>query len=142
MFFISTLRSHNNENVIASLSEEYILKRRRRLTIGIQITIISWLLELLSGIIMFTRHSNGTFLFVLSDRFDSEDSTINSQIHESFTAYFGAVANFILVPGSYLLNNEVVKLEILSRGWRRFIGSKVAQFLQRNNSPNEIHPIL
>ena len=136
------MRSHNNENVIASLSEEYILKRRRRLTIGIQITIISWLLELLSGIIMFTRHSNGTFLFVLSDRFDSEDSTINSQIHESFTAYFGAVANFILVPGSYLLNNEVVKLEILSRGWRRFIGSKVEKFLWRNNSQNEIHPII
>ena len=136
------MRSHNNENVIASLSEESILKRRRRHTIGIQITFISWLLELLSGIIMFTRHSNGTFLFVLSDRFDSEDSTINSQIHESFTAYFGAVANFILVPGSYLLNNEVVKLEILSRGWRRFIGSKVEKFLWRNNSQNESHPII
>ena len=136
------MRSHNNENVIASLSEESILKRRRRDTIGIQITIISWLLELLSGIIMITRHSNGTFLFVLSPQFYSEDSTLTPPIHESFFAYFGAVANFILVPGSYLLNNEVVKLEILSRGWRRFIESKVAKFLQRNNSPNEIHPIL
>ena len=136
------MRSHNNENVIASLSEESILKRRRRHTIGIQITFISWLLELLSGIIMFTRYSNGTFLFVLSDQFYSEDHSKNPQIQESFAAYFGAVTNFILVPGSYLLNNEVVKLEIISRGWRRFIGSKVEKLLRRNNSQNEIHPII
>ena len=54
-FIYIIYRSECKENILASLSEESKIKRRRRNTIGIQITAISWILEFFGGIIALAR---------------------------------------------------------------------------------------
>ena len=86
------------------MSEEAILKRRRRNTIGIQIAFISWMLEFLAGNINIAR-----YWMMQTDQDDEWTDRL-----------FGLLDAFIwlvLIPGSYLLNNEAIKLTIHAQGW-------------------------
>ena len=122
--FVSDFRSDNKETIIASLSQESILKRRRRNTIGIQITVISWMLEFFANIITVSRY------FVWK----------NAETNEWADRWFVLLAlimSYILIPGSYLLNSEAVKLFILAQGWITFIRDNTEGLFQRNRSPDE-----
>jgi hypothetical protein len=115
-----TSRSESKERVLACLSEESIRKRRRRNTIGIQITIISWFLEFLAGIVNLSRY----WMFQ-----NDQDSDWTDRLFGLFDVF----VFLILIPGSYLLNNEAIKLFIHAKGWTMFIITR----LQRTNYVNQ-----
>ena len=49
--------------------------------------------------------------------------------------------SLILIPGSYLLNNEAVKLLILAKGWSTFSLETIGRYLQLNGSSKKVHPL-
>ena len=130
LIYMLTSRSDNKETIIASLSKESILKRRRRNTIGIQITVITWMFELLANIIAFSR----CLMWVNNDAHNIEHM-------DRISILFGLFVQVILIPSSYLLNSEAVKLLILAKGWTTFLGDNMIRCLQRNRASNEIQPI-
>ena len=107
-------RSESNEHVLACLSEESIRKRRRRNTIGIQITVISWLLEFFAGIINLSRY----WMMQINQDSDWTDRLF---------LLFDTFVFMVLIPGSYLLNNEAVKLCIHAKGWTTFIINRITR---------------
>ena len=120
----TTFRSQNSEHLIASLSKESVLKRRRRHNIGIQITAMSWLLEFLASIVSLLRYC------IMGTGKNSEWIDRLSQLLVLFISY-------ILVPGSYLLNDEVTKLLIVANGWTKFFRNNVAKCGQRREPSNQ-----
>ena len=115
-------RSESRERVLACLSEESIRKRRRRNTIGIQITVISWMLELLSGFIFLYRY------WMMQTNQDREWT-------QRMFGIFDIFVSLVLIPSSYLLNNEAVKIAINTIGWTKFCRSR----LERRDDLNENH---
>ena len=107
-FIYIIYRSECKENILASLSEESKIKRRRRTTIGIQITAISWILEFFGGIIALGRF----WMFQTKDGGEWADRIFS---------LFGIFICMVLIPLSYLLNNEAVKVVIQVKGWSNFI---------------------
>ena len=91
----------------ALLSEDSILKRRRQNIIGMKITAISWMLEFLSG-------------FILLLRFRHYQTIKEHEWTDKIFHLFGLALTTILIPGSYLLNDEAKKLFILAKGWTSF----------------------
>ena len=118
----------SDAHVRATLSEASILKRRRKNIIGIQITVISWTLEFLSGSLLLIRHliNIGTFQTV-------KDSKCMDQIF----ILIGFFITNILVPGSYLLNDEAKKLFILAKGWTSFFQNHLIKCFQGKEPFNE-----
>ena len=107
-------RSESKERVLACLSEESIRKRHRRNTIGIQITVISWLLEFFAGIINLSRY----WMMQINQDSDWTDRLF---------LLFDTFVFIVLIPGSYLLNNEAVKLCIHAKGWTTFIINRITR---------------
>ena len=89
---------------MALLSEDSIRRRQRRNTIGIQITVFSWMLEFLAGSIFCARY--WVPLFYSNENFYRIRMLLDNSVC------------FVLIPSSYLLNNEDVKLSIQATGWR------------------------
>ena len=94
-------RSEHRGHVRALLTEEAKLKRQRTNTVNIQITFISWLLELIGGLI------------ILPIRFIEVKWIVRWLILSDI------VVNFILIPIVYVLNNDVNKGIIVAEGWLR-----------------------
>ena len=90
------------------MSEESKIKRRRRNTIGIQITAISWILEFFGGIIALIRF----WMFQTKDGGEWADRMFS---------LLGLFICMVLIPLSYLLNNEAVKVAIQVKGWSNFV---------------------
>ena len=102
-------RSENKETILASLSENAKRKRRRKHTIGIQITVLSWFLELIGGSIIMARY----LLFQNQDNKDEWTDRI--------LALLDIALCLIPIPLSYLLNDEAIKLAIQAKGWINFL---------------------
>ena len=111
------------------LGKDSILKRRRRNIIGMRITAISWLVEFLSGLILLLRFRDYQTI--------EEHERMGKIFHN-----FGLALTTILVPGSYLLNDEAYKLLILAKGWRAFFQNNVVNSFQRNETSNENNQIV
>ena len=111
-------RSESKEHIVASLSKEAILKRRRRNTIGIQITFISWMLEFVAGIAYIAR-------YVMLQR--NQDDAWTDRLF----AIFDFFVCLILIPGSYLLNDEATKLMIHAQGWISFCRVQIVSIVSR-----------
>ena len=101
-------RSENKAAILASLSDEAKLKRRRKTTIGIQITFISWMLELIGICITMSR------LWL----FQSQNS---GEWTDRIFALFDFFMCLIAIPLSYLLNDETIKIAIQVKGWIAFL---------------------
>ena len=94
------LRSENKSSLAALLSEDSKRKRQRTNTINIKMTFISWLLEFTAGaIIIPTRYYSPTV--------------------GRWVAGADIVLNFILIPASYVMHNEVNRKVIIADGWIR-----------------------
>ena len=78
--------------------------RRRKARVSIQMTVLSWSLEVISGIISFL------LIFAVS-RDDKLEPFAMFLIALNLCLYF------IFVPVSYLVNTEVLKALVLARGW-------------------------
>ena len=101
-------RSENKASILASLSEDAKRKRRRKTTIGIQITFISWMLELIGICITISR----LWLF---------QSKNNGEWTDRIFALFDFFMCLIPIPLSYLLNDETIKIAIQLKGWIAFL---------------------
>ena len=108
----------------ALLSEDSILKRRRKNVIGMKITAISWMFEFLSGFIALLRFRHYQTI--------REHEWMDKMFH-----LFGLALTTIFIPGSYLLNDEAYKLFILAKGWKAFIINNVINSFRRNGPSNE-----
>ena len=105
-------RAENRGFLPVILSEESKRKRHRQYTINIQITFISWALEFTSGIMALIMYFG-----VVWER--------NLLI---WLLPFDIGLNFIIIPGSYITNNQTNKALIFSNGWRQALVS----FVQSN----------
>jgi len=94
-------RTSESEGVVsAMLSEKVRIKRQRRKTINIQMTIISWLIEFISGIAILAMY----FLF-------------NEANIVTLFAMFNTFVNFVIIPGTYILHTEVFRTFVVAQGW-------------------------
>ena len=87
------------------LNEEAKVKRNRSNIINIQIAFIAWLLELMAGIVCWI-----TYL-------------IDSKVASRWLGISDMALNFIFIPLSYVLNNDVNKAVIVGNGWIQGLGS-------------------
>ena len=81
------------------LSEESRRKRKRSNAINIQITFITWLLEFSAGILCAVVYFTA------------------SKVASRWLAFLDMTLNFILIPSSYIINNDVNKAVIIAHGW-------------------------
>ena len=98
--FIYDRKSKSEGVVSAMLSEKVRIKRQRRKTINIQMTIISWLIEFISGIAILAMY----FLF-------KEANIV------TLFAMFNTFLNFVIIPGTYILHTEVCRTLVVAQGW-------------------------
>ena len=102
---ISIYRSQDKDFIEMALSEDYRRRRHRRYTISIQMTVISWILEMVTGIIAMAT----TLFFSHHEIFNTTTQTL---------MFIYIFLYFVAIPGSYLLSTEVLRSLIVERGWR------------------------
>ena len=87
------------------LNEEAKVKRNRSNIINIQIAFIAWLLELMAGLVCWITYF------------------IDSKVASRWLGISDMALNFIFIPLSYVLNNDVNKAVIVGNGWIQGLGS-------------------
>ena len=95
-----------------ALTESVRRKRNRQVNISIQMTILTWSLELITGIV------NLVIYFVAG-----HDGSL--QAANIVLALFTHFLHFIIIPSVYNLNTGVVKECILKNGWLRSLRAVV-----------------
>ena len=113
------------------LSESSKLKRRRMNKVNLQMTVISWSLEFIAGLVC------------LGVNFQIENPESNPDLI-SIMVIFDTCLNFIIIPSTYIFNDEVRKRGIIKEGWyMEFRGwmdsNRVGPAL--NNSSMKMKPI-
>ena len=83
------------------LSESSKLKRRRTNKVNLQMTVISWSLEFIAGLVCLGVNLNP----------ESSPDLI------SIMVIFDTCLNFIIIPSTYIFNDEVRKRRIIAEGW-------------------------
>ena len=112
------------------LSEDSRARRSKRQVINLQMAVIAWSLEFISG------------LLLLIYWFLSEDKN-----HQLALIMIDILLRFIVIPGSYLLNTEVNKALIVAEGWWKslrttFRSNKIQPSNNQNQQNNlELMPI-
>ena len=86
------------------LSESSKLKRRRMNKVNLQMTVISWSLEFIAGLVC------------LGVNFQIENPESNPDLI-SMMVIFDTCLNFIIIPSTYIFNDEVRKRGIIKEGW-------------------------
>ena len=128
--YIYDRKSESQGIVSEILSEKVRTRRQRRKTINIQMTIISWLIEFIAGI------GNLAIYFL----YDENDIV-------ALFAMFTIFVNFVVIPGTYILNTEACKRFIIEQGWivslSRMCNSTRVSPLQNEdqNLDNHLHDI-
>ena len=113
------------------LSESSKLKRRRMNKVNLQMTVISWSLEFIAGLVC------------LGVNFQIENPESNPDLI-SMMVIFDTCLNFIIIPSTYIFNDEVRKRGIIAEGWctgvrGRMYSNSVGP--ASNNDSIEIKPI-
>ena len=86
--------------------------------VNLQMTVFSWSLEFVTGLVFFSIVVN------------SNDPETNVDLISGLVI-FDAFLNFLVIPSSYILNNEMSKNVIISEGW-----SKIFLRCKRSNDIN------
>ena len=92
----------SDASVREHLSEASTKRRDRQAKIGIQTSIIAWIVELF-----------GSMTIALIYSF-SESGSIKSP----WMVFIVMSIYFVLIPGSYLISTEIVRKRIFDQGWR------------------------
>ena len=114
-YLIITIRLQRN-NAEALLSEDARNRRHRTQAINLQMVVIAWSLEFISGLLVMV------FWFFVDDK--------NDQLA---LILIDILLRFVIIPGSYLLNTEVSKALVVAEGWWKSI--------RVSFSSNKIQPI-
>ena len=109
------------------LSESSKLKRRRMNKVNLQMTVMSWSLEFIAGLVC------------LGVNFNPESSPDLISI----MVIFDACLSFIIIPSTYIFNDEVRKRGIIAEGWYLGIRGRVVSNsvgLTSNNDSIKMKP--
>ena len=124
-------REENKERLQSLLSETSKQKRRRRNVINLQMTIIAWSLEFMTGLV-------NLLIGVKTSNPESNVDFITCMV------IIDGFLNFIIIPSSYILNSDVLKTAIIASGWfqffRQLIISIKVQPLQNDDNQQENAP--
>ena len=118
-------RSQKKSFLAAVLSDQEKIKRRKKVTVSIQMTLLSWTLEVLTGISAFAL-----ILFISRD--DTLETIATLLILLNHCLYF------IFIPVSYLINTEVIKAIVRAHGWLILSTSCIPSFIRRSR---QVEPI-
>ena len=114
------------------LSESSKLKRRRMNKVNLQMTVISWSLEFIAGLVC------------LGVNFQIENPDSSPDLI-SMMVIFDTCLNFIIIPSTYIFNDEVRKRRIIAEGWYIGVRGRVVSNsvgLAVNNDPTKMNPLL
>ena len=89
-----------------ALPEDTRRKRNRQVNISIQMTTLTWLLELVTGIVSLSVY----FIAAHDDGLQAANTVLVLLTHS---------LHFIIIPSAYNLNTRVVKECIMKHGWLR-----------------------
>ena len=113
------------------LSESSKLKRRRMNKVNLQMTVISWSLEFIAGLVC------------LGVNFQIENPESSPDLI-SMMVIFDTCLNFIIIPSTYIFNDEVRKRGIIAEGWCTGVRGRIDSNSvgpASNNDSIEIKPI-
>ena len=105
-------RNQNQGFIQALITEQDKIRRRRRATVSIQMTILSWSLEVSAGALAFV-------LIFFASRYDSLDT------FATLLALLHLVLYFIFIPSSYLISTEGWKNIVIVQGWSNLPNSGI-----------------
>ena len=98
--FYFRLEQHNGVNEL--LNDNAKRSRKHTQTVNIQMSVMTWLMEFITGCLLminFTMSDNITIIIIIS--------------------LFDVIMTFVVIPGAYILNTEVMKSKIIQNGWFR-----------------------
>ena len=123
------VRSQNKDFLKLTLPEDARQNRNRRVNISIQMTFLTWSLELITGTVSLSIY------FILGH----DDSL---QAANTVLALLTHFLHFIVIPGAYNSNNEVFKEYIFKNGWLRLRSATVPENIEPiiTNKNNNIDP--
>ena len=108
-----------------TLSESARRRRNRQVNISIQMTILTWFLELITGIVALS-------IYFISGHNDSP------QAANIVLVLFTHFLHFIIIPSAYILNTGVIKERIFENGWlQSFRNVRVVPETVENGMANE-----
>ena len=93
-------------------------KRRRKHTetVSIQLSVVTWLIEFITGVLLITLFTLGDNVAIII-----------------IIGLLDTIMSFVAIPGAYILNTEIMKSKIIQNGWFRSL--RPVRFSGR------IHPI-
>ena len=112
---IYCFRQEQESGVNELLNDNAKQRRKHTKTVNIQMSVITWLIEFITGcllIILFTLDDNITVIIIIG--------------------LFDIIMTFVAIPGAYILNTEIMKSRIIQNGWIRS--------LRPLRSSGRIHP--
>ena len=95
-------RKEQESGVNELLNENAKRRRKHTETVNIQMSVMTWLIEFITGcllIILFTLDDNITVIIIIG--------------------LFDIIMTFVAIPGAYILNTEIMKSKIIQNGWFR-----------------------
>ena len=108
-----------------TLSESARRRRNRQVNISIQMTILTWFLELITGIVALS-------IYFISGHNDSP------QTANIVLVLFTHFLHFIIIRSAYILNTGVIKERIFENGWlQSFRNVRVVPENVENDIANE-----
>ena len=103
-------RHENKSSIDALLTEDSKRRRNRQKIVGIQMTMVSWFLELLTGVLM-----------MILNLFGTGKGTLHTLVTDHYILVFIDVFLCgVLIPSTYILNGDIIKEEIVENGWRKY----------------------
>ena len=78
--------------------------------VGIQMTMVSWFFELLTGV-----------LIMVQNLFGSDTGTLHTVLTDHYILVFVDVFLCgVLIPSTYILNGDLIKEKIVESGWLKY----------------------
>ena len=111
-FCLIVYREENKERLQSLLSETSKQKRRRTNAVNLQMTLFAWSLEFVTGLVNLS----------IGITIHNPESNVD---FITFMVIFDGLLNFIIIPCSYIMNNEVLKAAIIASGWIEAIRQRI-----------------
>ena len=106
MKLIYYFRLEQESGVNELLNDNAKRSRKHTQTVNIQMSVMTWSIEFITGFLLmmnFTMSDNITIIIIIS--------------------FIDVVMTFVLIPGAYILNTEVMKRRVIENGWFRSLRS-------------------
>ena len=102
MILMYYFRLEQENGINELLNDNAKRSRKHTQTVNIQMSVMTWSIEFITGCVLmihFTMSDNITIIIIIS--------------------LFDVIMTFVVIPGAYILNTEVMKSKIIQNGWFR-----------------------